>query len=428
MSTQSRNNRKIILGLGLFILMVALACQVSVPLINEENASEPRRNTDQSERLPAAEFTQPAIPVGPTPTLVEIPQAVVDEQSLLVNLYARINPSVVNITDYGSQGGELVPISQGSGYVFDTQGHIITNAHVVLGAEEVEVTFADASVQPAEVLGADLYSDLAVIRVTELPQGVNPLPFGSMEDLAVGQTVVAIGNPFGLEGTLTRGVISALGRSIPALVQSFSIPQSIQTDAAINPGNSGGPLLNLEGEVIGVNAQIETGGEGRSNLGIGFAIPVNLVQRVVPDLIERGEHVWAYFGVSGDNLNSTQIEAMNLPVNKGAYIARVIEGGPSAEAGLRGSQGTEQVEGRTVEVGGDVVTAINGQPIATYEDLLIYIALNASPGDSVTLTVIRDGETMDLVVTLGERPAADEEQNLIPLPLQPDSTLPPDHP
>lgn len=419
------------IGLGLLLLIVSLACQISVPL-SSDNGNFDRTQQDETpaereERVPREANTQPAIPAGPTPTLVPVPQAVTDEQSLLVNLYARINPSVVNITDYGTQGGQVQALSQGSGFVYDNQGHIVTNAHVVLGAEQVEVTFADSSVQPAEVVGADLYSDLAVIRVEQLPQGVNPLPLGTMDDLAVGQTVVAIGNPFGLEGTLTRGVISALGRSIPALVQQFSIPQSIQTDAAINPGNSGGPLLNLEGEVIGVNAQIETGGQGRSNLGIGFAIPVSIVSRVVPELIEDGEYGWGYLGVSGLTLSAAQLEAMNLPVDSGAYIAQVIDGGPSARAGLRGSTGTEQVNGRVVDVGGDVVTAINGEPIATYEDLLIYIALNTSPGDTVTLTILRDGETLELDVTLGERPSASDSQNTFPF-IIPQATLPPDHP
>lgn len=432
MSKHSKHNKKLLFSIGLLILIVSLACRASLPSfdpVDNEVERQPR-STERSRNAPQVEITMPAIQVGPTPTLVPVPQAVEDEQSLLVNLYARVNASVVNITDYGSQGDRVLPISQGSGFVYDNQGHIVTNAHVVLGADLIEVTFADSSVTNAEVIGLDLYSDLAVIQVERVPEGVTPLPLGSMDELAVGQTVVAIGNPFGLEGTLTRGVISALGRSIPALVQQFSIPQSIQTDAAINPGNSGGPLLNLKGEVIGVNAQIETGGEGRSNLGIGFAIPVSIVARVVPNLIERGEHDWAYLGVSGASLTATQIEAMDLPVDSGAYISTVIEGGPSSRAGLRGSTGTDQVNGHIVEVGGDVVIGINGQPIATYEDLLIYIALNTNPGDNVTLTVLRDGETVEVDVTMGERPAAtgSQNRNTFPFPFEPDATLPPDHP
>jgi 2-alkenal reductase len=221
--------------------------------------------------------------------------------------------------------------------------------------------------------------------------------------------VVAIGNPFGLEGTLTRGIISALGRSIPALTP-FSIPQSIQTDAAINPGNSGGPLLNLDGEVIGVNAQIETGGVSQSNLGIGFAIPVSILRLVVPDLIQTGKHSWAWLGVRGGNLAPTLVKVMKLPIDKGAYLAQVINGGPSDKAGLRGASRTETVDGREVEVGGDVITAINGQPVNTFDDLLIYVALSTQPGQEVQLTILRGNETQEIKVKLEERPENLQEQ------------------
>ncbi|MGB9521448.1 MAG: S1C family serine protease, partial [Anaerolineales bacterium] len=251
--------------------------------------------------------------------------------------------------------------------------------------------------------GEDLNSDLAVVKVDKLPQGVQPLPLGDINKLAVGQTVVAIGNPFGLEGTLTKGIISALGRSIPALTP-FTIPQAIQTDAAINPGNSGGPLLNLQGEVIGVNAQIETGGTAAANTGVGFAIPVSIIKLVVPDLIEKGKHDWAWLGVRGGTLNPWIKEAMNLNVDKGAYIAEVVQGGPSDKAGLRGSSKTVTIRGREVDVGGDVVVAINGQPVNSFDDLLIYVSLNSKPGDTVVLTIVRNGKTQEIKVTLEKRP------------------------
>jgi 2-alkenal reductase len=226
-----------------------------------------------------------------------------------------------------------------------------------------------------------------------------------MGSLAVGQTVIAIGNPFGLEGTLTRGVISALGRNIPALTP-FSIPQSIQTDAAINPGNSGGPLLNMDGEVIGVNAQIETGGTGRSNLGVGFAIPVSILKVVIPDLIQKGIHDWAYMGVRGSSLDPILIKAMNLPVEKGAYLVEILSDGPSASANLHGATETVTVDGRQVDIGGDVVTAVNGQPLRSFDDLLIYIALNSAPGSTIRLTILRDGSQQDVDVTLEKRPVS----------------------
>jgi 2-alkenal reductase len=297
----------------------------------------------------------------------------------------------------------MMPLGQGSGFVYDSSGNIITNAHVVHGAEQIEVTFYDGLTRAAQVVGEDLHSDLAVVNV-DLPANVQALPLGDMNQLAVGQTVVAIGNPFGLSGTLTRGIISALGRTIPALT-IFSIPQAIQTDAAINPGNSGGPLLNLNGEVIGVNAQIETNGTSNSNVGVGFAVPVSIMHRVIPALVEKGEYVWAWLGVRGGDLNPTLVDAMNLPVEQGAYLAEVIAGGPSDKAGLHGASNTATVDGRTVDIGGDVVTAIDGQPVKTFDDMLIYVALNTSPGQQVVLTILRDGKSQDVTVTLEPRPS-----------------------
>lgn len=356
-----------------------------------------------------------AVPFGspdPTPTAVValLPETVsqniqmVSEDQVLVDLYAHANPSVVNITVYGSMGEQVIALGQGSGFVYDTAGNIITNAHVIHGAQEIEVTFSDGLVRTATRVGEDLHSDLAVVQV-ELPQGIAPLPLGDMESLAVGQTVVAIGNPFGLQGTLTRGIISALGRTIPALT-IFSIPQAIQTDAAINPGNSGGPLLNLQGEVIGVNAQIETDGTSISNIGVGFAIPVSIIRRVMPDLIANGEYIWPWLGVSGRDVTPLLVEAMNLPVERGAYVAAVVEGGPALQAGLRGATEVATLDGRSIDVGGDVITAIDGVPVLTFDDLLIFLSLQTSPGQTVTVTIIRAGQTRDVEVTLQPRPSS----------------------
>ncbi len=332
------------------------------------------------------------------------PLQIIEDDTALVGLYAAVNPSVVNITIYTNRDGQVIAEGQGSGFVYDSAGHIITNAHVVHGADQIEVTFSDGTTRLAELVGEDLNSDLAVVTV-DLLEGVRPLALGDMEALAVGQTVIAIGNPFGLQGTLTRGVISALGRTIPALTP-FSIPQSIQTDAAINPGNSGGPLLNLNGEVIGVNAQIETDGVSRSNLGVGFAIPVSIVKIVVPDLIEKGEHEWAWLGVRGGSVTPLLVQALELPFEKGAYLAEVLPDGPSAKAGLRGANDTVTIDGRTVDVGGDIITQINGQAVSSFDDLLIYVALNAKPDDTINLTIWRDGEYVDVGVTLEKRPGS----------------------
>ena len=371
---------------GLLVLVTTLACGVTIPFNSPDTPS-----TEAPVAVVVEEESSPqTVPV-------------LSEDELLVDLYARANPSVVNITVYATIDGVVEALGQGSGFVYDTQGNILTNAHVIHGAQDIEVTFSDGLVRPAERMGEDLNSDLAIVRVAELPEGIGPLPLGEMEGLAVGQTVVAIGNPFGLQGTLTRGIISALGRTIPALT-IFSIPQAIQTDAAINPGNSGGPLLNLGGEVIGVNAQIETDGTSNSNIGVGFAIPVSIIRRVAPDLVASGEYIWPYLGVSGGDVTPLLVVAMSLPIERGAYVAMVTEDGPAIQAGLLGSTGTVEIDGRTVDTGGDVITAIDGVPVLSFDDLLVYLSLNTSPGQTVTLTVLRDGQTQEFDVTLQARP------------------------
>jgi S1-C subfamily serine protease len=358
--------------------------------------------------------------IMPTPApvvQVNIPNLTSNEEAVLVNLYPKVSPAVVQITVYTKQGDLLVGSAEGSGFVYDKDGDIITNAHVAHGADALEATFSDGTILPAKELGEDLHSDLAVIKVDGMPSNVVPLPLGDMDKVAVGETVVAIGNPFGLGGTLTKGIVSALGRNIPALT-AFQIPQSIQTDAPINPGNSGGPLLNLKGEVLGVNAQIETGPNGsQANSGVGFAIPVSIVSRVVPALIKDGKYVWGWLGVSGSSVTPTLVKAMSLPVNKGAYIGDVIKDGPADKAGLKGASQDITVDQRQVSVGGDVVVSVNGTTITSFEDMLIYIALKVGPGDTVTLGIVRDGKTMEVKVTLEPRPADTTNINNFPIPL-----------
>jgi 2-alkenal reductase len=353
------------------------------------------------------ETTNPVIEIDdPSQTTlppVSVPQELLDEQDILVNLYSRVNPSVVNISIYGKQGDQVFPLSQGSGFLYDNEGHIVTNAHVVSGADQVDVTFSEGTIQPARIVGQDPHSDLAVIKVDQVPGDLLPLVLGKMDQLAVGQSVVAIGNPFGLDGTLTLGVISALGRTIPALTP-FSIPESIQTDAAINPGNSGGPLLNLDGEVIGVNAQIETDGTSRSNSGIGFAIPVRILERVIPELIEQGKFEWSWMGVQGGDVFPVLAEAMGLENTRGAYIAAVAPGGPAEKAGLIGANQESVKDGRLVVIGGDIITGINDQEVRSFDDLLIYIANQSNPGDEVVLTVLRNGLPLEILLTLESRP------------------------
>jgi S1-C subfamily serine protease len=382
----NHRSRRILLWLALLLPVFALACRTLVP----------------GSEVPTQVIPPTPVHTTTVPIVVNSEFQVASEDQVLVDLYQRVNPSVVNITVYGEDGGQILSLGQGSVFVYDPRGYIVTNAHVVYGASQLEVTFSDGLTRPAEVVGEDLHSDLAVISV-ELPPGIGAIPLGDMNELAVGQTVVAIGNPFGLQGTLTRGIISALGRTIPALT-IFSIPQAIQTDAAINPGNSGGPLLNLDGEVIGVNAQIETGGTTNSNMGVGFAIPVSIIQRVVPSLIENGAYTWPWLGVTGNDVTPILVQAMDLPVERGAYMIDIIEGGPASKAGLQGVSQPVTVDGRQVEIGGDVITAIDGIPVNTFDDVLVYIALQTSPGQTVNLTILRDGKYQDIPVQLEPRP------------------------
>ena len=320
----------------------------------------------------------------------------------LVALYRQASPGIVNIKVY-VQRGFLSGQGAGAGFVFDDKGHIVTNNHVVSGARRVTVVFYNGLEAEATVVGVDPHSDLAVLKVTDLPEGVHALPLGDSDKVAVGQTVIAIGNPFGVGSSMTSGIVSGVGRTIESGATPFAIPRAIQTDAAINPGNSGGPLLNLQGEVIGVNAQIATGG-AEANAGVGFAIPSNIVRQVVPVLIEKGSYEWAWLGVTGTSVNLAIMKANGLPEQRGAYIDKVTRGGPAAQAGLRGSSGTKSVEGLDVPVGGDVIVAVNGKPIADFDELLVDIS-SRRPGEQVRLTVLRDGSSREITVTLAERPS-----------------------
>lgn len=393
------------------IPLFAMACGLMTPI--NFSIGAPTQVT-QIAPQPATEaaYDEPAaVPTSrPAPTFAQpeaaplsLPAVSSNEDDVLIALYQQVNPAVVNIVTYTDQGNFLTPNGQGSGFVIDAEGHIVTNAHVVHGADSVDIIFSDNTIRTGQVLGEDLHADLAVVKVDGLPAGVNPLLLGSIDGVQVGQTVVAIGNPFGLGGTLTRGIVSALGRTIPALTQ-FSIPQTIQTDAPINPGNSGGPLLNLRGQVIGVNAQIETGSSSRSNSGVGFAIPVSILSRSVPNLIANGKMDWSWLGVSGGSVTPELVEGMDLPVERGAYVAEVAAGGPADKAGLRGATREVTVGGRRAIVGGDVIIAVNGEPVTSFEDILIYMALNTNPGQQITLTIIRNGKQQDVQVTLAPRP------------------------
>ena len=323
-------------------------------------------------------------------------------------VYRQLGPSVVNITsrslDYDFFLNPVPREGTGSGFFYDRDGHIVTNSHVVQGAEELQVALADGRNLPAQVVGDDPSNDLAVLKVDLPPDTVPVAAMGDSTALRVGQFVVAIGNPFGLERTLTVGVVSSLGRVIESPNQRF-IGEAIQTDAPINPGNSGGPLLNLQGEVVGVNSAILS--PSGASAGIGFAIPARTVQRVVPALIEDGRYPHPSLGVSPVALTPQRVEVlesagMEVPVEEGVLLVEVAPGGPADQAGLRGTQRQVRRGNLIVPVGGDIITAIDGEPIATERDLIVYLETRTQVGQTVEVTIIRDGQEQRLPVTLGE--------------------------
>jgi len=324
-------------------------------------------------------------------------------------VYDEAGPAVANITSRAiAYDFFMQPIPQegsGSGFIYDAEGHIITNYHVVADADSVSVALAAGGVYTATIVGVDPSSDLAVLRIEteDLPA---PIPLGDSDQLRVGQFVVAIGNPFGLERTLTVGVISALSRVIESPDGRF-IGEAIQTDAAINPGNSGGPLLDLEGRVIGVNAQIIS--PSRASAGIGFAVPANTVRRVVPQLIARGRYPHPWLGVSVLPFDSQGAQilrevGMNVPVDEGLLVAEVVPGGPVAKAGIRAGDRVVLIGNTRIPVGGDIITAVNGEPIANFQQLTVYLETKSQVGDEVEVTLIRDGQEMTGTVMLAERP------------------------
>jgi S1-C subfamily serine protease len=346
-------------------------------------------------------------------------------EAALEQIYAQVNPSVVAIEvtqDQAAtmnnlpQGHPAVPSSQalGSGFVWDTNGYIVTNNHVVDGATRVSVTFSDGTIVDANVVGKDPDSDLAVVKVDVPADQLHPVQLADSKQVKVGELAVAIGNPFGEQNTFTVGFISALARSLPADNSSasggsYTIPDIIQTDAPINPGNSGGVLVNDQGQVVGVTSAIES--PVRASVGIGFAIPSAIVQKVVPELIKNGHYDHSYLGISGRTLTPDLASAMNLSkTQRGVLVGDVTSNGPAEKAGLKGSTQQTTINGTTTNVGGDVITAIDDQPVKTFDDLVAYLASSTSVNQTVTLTVLRNGQTQTIKVTLTARPQSQPTQ------------------
>jgi S1-C subfamily serine protease len=306
-----------------------------------------------------------------------------------------------------SEGGGT---ATGSGFVIDAAGHVLTNNHVVEGANRIQVKLgASDTTYKATVVGTDPATDLALLEVDAPADQLHPLTLGKSSEMEVGDPVVAIGNPFGLDRTVTSGIVSALQRQIQA-PNGFSISNVIQTDAAINPGNSGGPLINAEGEVIGINSQIETGGGTSGNVGIGFAIPIDTARAEIHQLVTEGEVEHAYMGISGGTISSDLARAINLPVDEGVIIQTVVKGSPAEEAGIHGGNASATVDGAEVKIGGDIITEIDGEKV-TGMDEIIELVNGAKPGESFELTILRDGATKTITVTLEKRPSAVEKSS-----------------
>ena len=318
----------------------------------------------------------------------------------LVELFKKTEQGVVKIETSVADVDDRKPV--GSGFVYDILGHTITNAHVIENATKVTVTFLDGNQYNAEIIGADKFTDIAVIKVNEKPRLLHPLDIGDSSDLLVGEQVAAIGNPFGLSGSMTSGIVSQLGRLLFSPDNGFSIPDVIQTDAAINPGNSGGPLLNMKGEVIGINTAIRSStGEFT---GVGFAIPSNTIKKIVPSLIEEGKYHHPWMGITGIDIDPDLAKIRELVNAKGFLVVTVIDGNPADDAGLQGVSKTVEIDGKEYPIDGDIIISVDGKEVRKINDLLVHLQREKSVGDEMILGVMRDGDLIHLTLTLGERP------------------------
>ena len=319
----------------------------------------------------------------------------------LVELFEKSESGVVRIdVDKINSSGETG--SLGSGFVFDDLGHIITNAHVVESASSVTITFLDGSQYNAQIIGLDKFTDIAVIKVEEKPRYLHPLQMGDSSTLKVGEQVAAIGNPFGLSGSMTSGIVSQIGRLLPSQDTGFSIPNVIQTDAAINPGNSGGPLLNMAGKVMGINTAIQSG-TGQS-AGIGFAVPSNTILKVVPVLIEEGKYSHPWIGISGKDIDPELAKVRDLDQSKGFLIVTVVPGSPAEIAGLKGVSEIKIIGDKEYPADGDIIVSVDGKEVRKISDILIHLQEEKSVGDEMILGILRDGEVMHIILALVERP------------------------
>lgn len=324
------------------------------------------------------------------------------ESLSLIEIFEKSEPGVVRVNVQRSQTIDILG-GVGSGFVFDKKGHIITNAHVVKDATKVTVTFLDGRSYNAEIIGVDEFTDIAIIKVNADLSLLNPLSIGDSSNLKVGEEIAAIGNPFGLSGSMTSGIVSQLGRLLPSGA-GFSIPDVIQTDAAINPGNSGGPLLNMRGDIVGINTAIQSAtGEFT---GVGFAVPSQTVAKIVPTLIEAGEYKHPWIGISGRDIDPDMADVLNLKDAVGFLVITVVEDSPAYNAGLIGSDKTIEVKGANYPIGGDIILSVDGIEVRKISDILIHLQRAKSVGDEMVLEILRDGRTTNVTITLQERPSS----------------------
>ena len=351
--------------------------------------------------VPAPPRAVPEPRVVPVEPIARVPGGTI----ALESIFERVEGGVVSVRvispDEESRGG-----GSGSGFVHDAQGHIITNEHVVDEGGKITVTFLDGRSYNAEIVGVDTFTDIAVIKADSGPVLLQPLPIGDSSVLRVGEPVAAIGNPFGLSGSMTSGIVSQLGRLLPVQESDFSIPDIIQTDAPINPGNSGGPLLNAGGEVIGMNTAIQT--NTGQFVGIGFAIPSQTILKVVPRLITDGEYRHPWIGVSGIDIYPDLAQTLGLEDSRGFLISGVARGGPADRGGLQGSSTIVEINGAPVSIGGDIILAVDGIDVRKIDDILIHLQREKAVGDSISLRVLRDGDERLVTLTLDERPRVED--------------------
>ena len=333
-------------------------------------------------------------------TVGEVTEIQTSSKFSLMEIFEKTEASVVQV-NVRAADGRIMPGNMGSGFVYSDDGYIITNNHVIDNAEKVTITFLDGESYIAQIIGTDSDLDLAVLKVKTGSTYLQPIPIGDSSQLKVGQEIAAIGNPFGLSGSMTSGIISQMGRLLPQ-DSGYSIPDVIQTDAAINPGNSGGPLLNMKGEVVGINTAIQSAtGEFT---GVGFAVPSNTVKKVIPVLIEKGIFHHPWMGISGSDVDPDLAKVRELNSSKGFLIATVVEGSPAEDAGLQGVTDTKEIDGREYPLDGDIILKIDDVVVRKISDILVYLQREKSIGDEMIMTINRDGMLIEKVLVLGERP------------------------